>query len=146
MIIEEYNESDKFKLIKCWELSIRESQKFLSDEFLEIEKRNILEKYLNICETSVVKINNEVAGFLSSIDHEIGGLFVSPFYQKRGIGSALVNKFKENKRRNLLVKVFSKNENAINFYRSMGFIPFFKELHLESGEKLIHMATKLVNE
>lgn len=59
---------------------------------------------------------------------EVDNMFVLEKYRKYGIGSKLINKFKEeclqNRIEEVKVTAFAKNKNAINFYKKNGFNEF----------------------
>jgi len=99
---------------------------------LEKELSNISSQFF------FVYFNNEVAGYLkvNTIDAqsekmgdealEIERIYIRSKFQKHGLGKYLLNKameiaVKENKRK-IWLGVWEKNENAIAFYKKMGFV------------------------
>ncbi|SDX99971.1 Ribosomal protein S18 acetylase RimI [Evansella caseinilytica] len=85
-----------------------------------------------------VYFNHEVAGYLKvNIDEaqsekmgdeslEIERIYIRNSFQKHGLGKYLFNKAveiaKENNKKKIWLGVWEKNENAIAFYKKMGFI------------------------
>lgn len=85
-----------------------------------------------------VYFNNEVAGYLKVNIHEaqseemgdesleIERIYVKSNYQKQGLGKDLLNKAMETAlkchKKKIWLGVWEKNENAIAFYKKMGFV------------------------
>lgn len=99
-----------------------------------------LEKELSITSSQFffVYLNNEVAGYLKvNVDDaqsekmdeeslEIERIYVRNKFQKHGLGKLLLNKAieiaMESDKKKIWLGVWEKNENAIIFYKKMGFI------------------------
>lgn len=85
-----------------------------------------------------VYVNHEVAGYLKVNTHdaqsekmgdeslEIERIYIKNQFQKLGLGKYLLNKAmeiaKERNKKKIWLGVWEKNENAISFYKKMGFI------------------------
>jgi len=101
---------------------------------------NQLEKELSNLSSQFyfVSFNDEVAGYLKvntkdaqsekmgDESLEIERVYIRSKFQKHGLGKYLINKaieiaVKENKRK-IWLGVWEKNENAISFYKNMGFV------------------------
>lgn len=91
--------------------------------------RNILPK----AEIYVYVDNNEIIGFIGMNENYIEGIFVNTNSQHRGIGTALLNKVKENGK-NLTLSVYQKNTNAINFYKKNDFKITSKSINKATNE------------
>ena len=63
----------------------------------------------------------------------IEGIFVDTNSQHNGIGTLLLNKVKEN-RNNLILRVYKKNTNAINFYKKNDFIITNEDIDNDTDE------------
>lgn len=65
---------------------------------------------------------------------EIENMFISKKFRNKGIGSKLVDEFlvwaKKNDIKNISVSALSKNKNAINFYKQVGFKNFESKLEI----------------
>ena len=86
-----------------------------------IEQRKLIaEKYLPDAETWVACQAGAPVGFISLIDTFIGGLFVAPSQQKRGVGRMLVAHALERKEK-LSLEVYTQNRQAVRFYTALGF-------------------------
>lgn len=107
-------------------------EKAFNFEQVEKELSNVSSEFYFAC------FDNELAGYLKiNIDDaqsekidddslEIERIYVKSKFQKHGLGKKLLNKAlemanKENKKM-VWLGVWEKNENAINFYKKMGFI------------------------
>ena len=103
-----YRETDIELVIDIWWEASALAHPFLEAEFVEKVKRNMREPYLPHSKTWVFEEDNEVVGFISMLDNEIGGLFVKPDEQARGIGTQLVD-YILNLNCQIEVEVFEKN-------------------------------------
>ena len=78
--------------------------------------------------TYIAKIGNEVIGFIGvqkqDDKNRIRALYVLPKYQKQGIGRQLINKGLQwlGTDKSITLEVVAYNNNAIEFYKSFGFI------------------------
>ena len=137
-MIREYRNADDQELIKIWYDASIIAHNFIPSEFWASEKVNIQEKYLPIAETYVKELDGKIVGFISLIDSFIGGLFVSPDYQGKGVGTELINKARSLKKE-LTVEVYKENIQAQKFYNKCGFIPNNERVLPETGCLLISM-------
>jgi putative acetyltransferase len=96
-------------------------------------QRDLRKVYLPATETWVYEMDDDVVGFISMLNNEIGGLFVLPHFQGKGIGSALAD-FVASKFSVLEVEVFDKNFIGSAFYDKYGFKVVKNYFHNESNE------------
>ncbi|WP_209329753.1 GNAT family N-acetyltransferase [Lunatimonas salinarum] len=137
--IQPYHPKNLPEIRMIWRKSATSAYPFLSAEFIQKEENQIAQIYLPLCQTWVWK--NECGSclaFISLLENEIGGLFVLPEFQYRGIGKELV-KHASQSFQELFVEVFSKNQSGILFYEKMGFSFFEEKIHEETEETLIRM-------
>lgn len=92
--------------------------------------------YLVEADNWVAEISGHVVGLLGLLGSEIGGLFVDPDAQARGIGRALVE-HAASLHGTVTLEVFEENERARGFYGHMGFTEQAKRLDEETGHVLI---------
>ena len=111
---------------------------FLDTAFVEKVKKDMKDIYLPNAETWVFEDNNVIIGFISMIENEIGGLFVSPDRHSKGVGTALVN-FIGEFHKELEVEVFKDNKIGRSFYDKYGFNIIKEYFHEESSQVLIRM-------
>lgn len=77
----------------------------------------------------MAEVNDKIIGKVHiEIQEDIGGIYglgVLPEYRGRGYGREIlihaIIKLKENRLKNIMLQVLTKNENALNLYRSCGF-------------------------
>ena len=96
------------------------------------------ETYIPGSETWVYEKKGKIMGFISMMGNEIGGLFVDPDYQSKGIGTQLVD-FVREFHKTLEVEVFEDNVIGRPFYDSYGFKVLKKFVHSETNQILIRM-------
>lgn len=109
---------------------------------MEQVELDIREKFLPIANTYVYKVDDRIVGFIAMIEMEIGGLFVDPIFQSKGIGTQLVD-FAAKNRSHLEVEVFAKNEVGLAFYQKYGFVKVDEYHHEDSGQTILRMSTRL---
>lgn len=157
-MIRKYAEADLDDVESVWEHSAREVHHFFSKEFFTQEKENLATLYLPNTETWVwvdelglaegrhaEGSGNEscnegrVVGFVSMLENEIGGLFVSPDFQRRGIGHALVQHIVKLRQGEIVVQVFQENAVARKFYDREGFAFVDRTTHDATGQVLLRL-------
>lgn len=121
MNIENVEKSDHLKLLEIWEASVRATHYFLKEEDLQQLKPLILEQYFDAVDLSCAKNSQgEILGFCGVHDGAIEMLFISPDARGKGVGSLLAtHAIKE--QGVTKVDVNEQNEQAIGFYRHIGF-------------------------
>ncbi len=138
MDIRNYNNEDQEKILEIWYEASKIAHSFLNDELLQAQKIQIKEKYLPIAETWVAEDMGCIWGFVSLLDNYVGGLFIHPRYQGKGVGTALINKA-STKKGSLTVGVYEKNKSAKKFYEKVGFSFIDQEIQTETGEVILNM-------
>lgn len=93
---------------------------FIGTQRLREQQRLIEDTYLPLSETLVAAQAGNPVGFISLLDSFIGGLFVAPAQQGKGIGRRLIAHALDLKGE-LSLEVYTANEQAMRFYRSLGF-------------------------
>ena len=115
-----YVQSDLPEVLDAWYEASRIAHSFLSDEFFEAERIQIANDWMPIADVTVSEHEGRVIGFVAMVGDEVGGLFVHPDFQRRGIGRALLCSALES-RPHLELDVFEANEIGRRFYRDFGF-------------------------
>ena len=103
------------------------------------ERDNIRTIWLPKAETWVFEADGTAVGFISLIDNEVGGIFVRPDYQGRGIGRALMD-HAASLRDELSLDVFEDNAVGRRFYDRYGFQLEYKHVHEQSGYMQIRLS------
>jgi putative acetyltransferase len=137
-VIRPYRPADRGALLDVWDAASRRAHPFLSESFLEQERREIRDRHLPRVETWVWESEGRVVGFLSLIGHEVGALFVDPGCQRSGIGSALVDHARA-LRGTLEVEVFEENVVGRAFYAKYGFLPLHRTVHEATGRPMLRL-------
>lgn len=107
--------------------------------------RGMIEGTIGVCFVAVE--NEEVIGYLAGciktdtpswrpiIVAELENMLVRSEYRSRGVGAALADNFitwsKDNGAQRIAVSAYSKNQRAIDFYKSLGFDTYCTELELD---------------
>ena len=137
-MIRKYNENEIPRLLEIWEAAALIAHPFLTDEFHQMVKKAMKEMYMPNSDTWVYVESGNILGFISMMNNEIGGLFVDPNQQGKGIGTQLVN-FMTQFHDSLEVEVFEENKIGKPFYEKYGF-KFIKEYVMkETNQKVIRM-------
>jgi len=137
-MIRKHIEKDLEQIMNVWSQSSTMAHPFLNSAFVEKVKSDMKNIYIPNSETWVYENDSEVIGFISMIGNEIGGLFVLPENQSKGIGTKLVN-FINEFHNELEVEVFEKNKIGGAFYNKHGFILINEFNHEESGERVLRL-------
>ena len=137
-MIRKYNENEIPRLLEIWEAAALIAHPFLTDEFHQMVKKAMKEMYMPNSDTWVYVESGNILGFISMMNNEIGGLFVDPNQQAKGIGTQLVN-YMTQFHDSLEVEVFEENKIGKPFYEKYGF-KFIKEYVMkETNQKVIRM-------
>lgn len=116
-----YRAEDNAVLTAVWLAASRRAHSFLGEAKLTEQSKLVSEMYLPQAETWVACIDGKPLGFLGLIDNYIGGLFVSPDAQGRGIGQTLISHGIKLKGI-LTLDVYAQNLRAVAFYKRQGFV------------------------
>jgi putative acetyltransferase len=132
-MIRPFTESDADELIDVWYRASLIAHPFLSEAFLASERTQIVERWLPVTDTSVYVLDGKVVGSISMMGNEVGGFFVDPEYQRRGIGRALMDHARDT-RPHLELDVFEANAIGRRFYDKYGFELVERHIHAETGQ------------
>jgi putative acetyltransferase len=137
-VIQLFDESHIDDLLEVWYRASKQAHPFLPDDFFERERRAIVNQYLPLARTWIYAEKDRVIGFIAMIGNEVGGLFVDPECQGRGIGRALLDHvtrlYDE-----LEVDVFKENRIGRRFYDRYGFEVVTERAHDQTGHVLLRM-------
>jgi len=132
-MIRPYTVEDLDELLDVWYRASLIAHPFLTEGFLATERTEIAEHWLPIAETAVYETDGRVVGFLALIGNEVGGLFVDPDHQGRGIGRALMDRARAT-RTFLELNVFEANAIGRGFYDAYGFEFVDRYINERSGQ------------
>ena len=125
-------------MLDAWYLASLEAHPFLTDDFLAAERTQIAEQFLPASETWVCEVDGRVAGSVSVIGNEVGGIFVNPADQNRGIGRALLDQVATD-RSHLEFEVFAANTIGRRFYDACGFRALSEGFDEATGHPVIRL-------
>jgi len=137
-MIRKHTSEDLEQIITIWYQSSIIAHPFLSASFVEKVKSDMTNLYIPDSDTWVYEVDSLIVGFISMLDNEIGGLFVLPNNQLKGIGTKLVDFIKE-EHSELEVEVFEKNKIGRAFYNKYGFELIKKYYHEESENEVLRL-------
>lgn len=139
--------SDLNAVLDSWEVATRLAHKFMTDDFIAQERKNVADVYLPNTDTWVAEVNNEVQGFIALMGNEVGAIFLQPHCHGKGIGKALMDKAQE-LHGDLEVEVFKDNSIGRKFYSQYGFEFLEEKLHELTEQQVLRLkfiASKRVN-
>jgi putative acetyltransferase len=90
-VIRPYTDRDLADVLDAWHFASLEAHSFLSKKFFEAERQLIAEQWLPASEIFVFETHGCVVGSVSMSGNEVGGIFVTPEYQSRGVGGVLLD-------------------------------------------------------
>lgn len=128
MNIEEIN-----KVMTIWKDATIKAHGFIPEEYWLDNYDIVKEKYIPMGEIYVYLEENEIKGFISIIEEYIGALFVDINCQGKGIGTELVKHTKAIYE-HLTLSVYKKNDQAVRFYKKVGFVVKSEQMNEETNE------------
>jgi len=134
MNIRKYNENEINYIVELWCEVSKKSHDFISGEYWEEKKEDMMTKYIPMSETYVIEDDNKILGFVSMLDNYLAALFIDSNYHNKGYGNKLLNFVKE-RRDEIELKVYEKNKKAYEFYLRNGFILKDELIDNDTGEK-----------
>lgn len=137
-MIRPYQESDVKDILEVWYQASLIAHPFLSESFLAEERRQIRDVYLPRSQTWVYEEGDKPVGFISLLGNEVGGLFVHPAVQRRGIGRALMDKACS-LHETVELEVFAANTIGRAFYAHYGFVPVRQFINEATGHPAIRL-------
>ena len=138
-MMREYNTDDTNALIAIWDKAEPLAHPFLSDEVRDQVRRDTVNIYLPNAETWVLENDGTPVGFIAMIGTEIGGLFLDPSEQGKGLGRQMVDHIVAIKGP-LTVEVFKDNKIGLPFYERYGFVVTGEGVFDASGDETFKMA------
>ncbi|WP_323775785.1 GNAT family N-acetyltransferase [Leisingera sp.] len=137
-MIRPYEASDKEAVLSIWRDANALAHPFLSPERVIQAETMIRDTFLDMAETWISAPAGTPAGFISLLGEEVGGLFILPAWQGRGLGRLLLDTACASRPR-LELDVFAANTRAQRFYRRYGFTEARRQVNPFFGHAEIRM-------
>ena len=142
MNLRPYQPQDCEAVLAVWHQAATIAHSFLPADHFVHERVAIATQYLPVTETWVYEHQGHIVGFMSllndEVSSEVGGLFVDPQWQGRGVGRALMDHALGLKGE-LTVAVFERNFQGRGFYERYGFGETGRSHYGDTGLTLVHM-------
>lgn len=139
-MIRKLKKEDINSILKIWLDTNIETHNFICKNYWT-NNYDLVKELLPQSEVYIYEENEEILGFVGLCDTYIAGIFVSNNNQSKGIGKKLLNHAKSLKKE-LSLKVYIKNENAIKFYQRENFIIEKESIDENTDEKEFSMLWK----
>lgn len=124
MAIREVSASEFPALLALWEASVKATHDFLPSAYIdELRPRLLNEWFAAVTLRAHVDDRNVIRGFVGTYENKIEMLFIDPVTRGKGIGKALAI-YAISDLGCSLVDVNEQNEQAVAFYRHIGFTIF----------------------
>lgn len=119
-VVNKLNEVQLKQVMQIWLAGNTQAHDFVDPEYWRKNYDEVAKQIQNT--TLVLAVENRaIRGFLGLADGYIAGLFVQKNMQGKGLGTKLVTRAKQIKLP-LTLSVYQKNERAVNFYKTQGFL------------------------
>lgn len=138
-MIRKYTTEDTDALIAIWDNAEALAHPFLPTDVRDQVRKDMRSLYLPNAETWVLEVDGTPVGFIAMIDKEIGGLFLDPSQQGKGMGRQMVDHVVSLKGP-LTVEVFKANKIGLPFYERYGFEVTGEGAFAVTGDQTFKMA------
>lgn len=133
-----YTPSDKEDVLSIWRQASAIAHPFLAETTVAQAEAMIRDQLLDMAETWMARRDGRNVGFVALIGDEVGGLFILPSQQGRGLGRALLDKA-ASVHSALTLSVFAENPKAQGFYQAYGFVETGRQTSDFFGHEEIRM-------
>ncbi|MGF7060220.1 N-acetyltransferase [Brassicibacter mesophilus] len=128
------NEEEINRIMTIWKQATIKAHEFISEDYWLKSYDVVKEKYIPMAENYVYFDDEEIKGFISILNEEhIGALFVDVNCQGKGIGRKLIEYTRQIYDK-LTLAVYKKNDQAVRFYKQVGFTITYEQLNEETNE------------
>ena len=120
------------RLLEIWLAANLEAHPFIPETYWQ-DQLDLVREQLGKAELYVYKVQEQVAAFVGLQGNYIAGIFVWSDYRGQGIGKSLLEEIKR-KYQQLELAVYSKNTQAVAFYKRENFFVVSEEMDRATGE------------
>lgn len=138
LLIRRFKKKDLESIMKIWLESNIQAHSFINEQYWKDNYKTVKEMMPDAT-LFVYEESGKIKAFSGLIDNYIAGIFVVPDSQAQGIGRSLLQLMKE-KYTELSLRVYQKNNRAVEFYRREEFILSAEEIDENTGELELVMA------
>jgi len=131
-MVRDFQAEDINRIMELWLETNIQAHDFIKKSYWQDHFDEVMEILPN-ASVYVFEENGSIEGFIGLMNNYIAGIFISKDNQSRGIGRQLLHHVKEN-HNELSLKVYEKNQRAVNFYLREGFLVAEKQEDRENGE------------
>jgi len=131
-MIRDYRAADIDQILAIWLSASIKAHDFIESSFWKSKISEMRDVYIPASETLVYEADGEVVGFYSLHENNLATIFVAPYSQGKGVGSALLDDVK-NKRESLQLTVYKENTQSIRFYEKHGFTLVGEQIDEHTG-------------
>lgn len=131
-MVRDFQTKDLNRIMELWLETNIQAHDFIKKGYWQDHFDEVME-ILPKATVYVYEDNESIEGFIGLMNNYIAGIFISKDNQSRGIGRQLLHHVKEN-HNELSLKVYEKNQRAVNFYLREGFLVTEKQVDRENGE------------
>lgn len=147
-IIDAIDKKEYEAVTALWERSVRATHHFLKEEDIQYFRPLIRNNYLDAVELSCIRDKEgKILAFMGVLEGKLEMLFVEPTQRGSGLGKELVQ-YAIHKLGITKVDVNEDNDQAVGFYKKMGFVQTgyseldgsgkpFPLIHMELGDQMI---------
>lgn len=137
-MIRKYQDGDIDQVLEVWLSASIKAHRFVEPTFWESKVNEMRGIYIPASETFLFEANGQITGFYCLYDNTLAAIFVSPDWQGKGIGSALLDDAK-NRRESLRLTVYRENSPSVKFYEMHGFITLHEQIDDNTGHSELVM-------
>lgn len=131
-MIRKYKQADVDQILEIWLSASIEAHNFIEPGFWESKVNDMRDVYIPASETFIIEYEGSVAGFYSLYGGSLAAIFVAPEFQRKGMGTALLDDAK-NRRMSLQLTVYKENVPSVKFYEKHGFISVGEQMDDHTG-------------
>lgn len=133
IIIGKMSKDDINVVVDIWYKASIQAHSFIPKKYWEDNKNLMKNKYLPMSDVYLAVIGKVVLGFIALVNNNLAAVFVEPTMQGEGIGSLLLD-YSKSIQNVLWLKVYEKNNGAIQFYKNKGFKIKSNSIDEKTGE------------
>lgn len=137
-MIRQAKSCDADAILDVWLLASLQAHDFIPAAFWWQQQEAMRARYLPAADIWLWERQGEVQGFVALVDNYLAALFVRPDCQQQGIGKALLDLAKR-QRRHLRVNVYCENDIAVNFYLKQGFTVIAEGTEVASAQPELYL-------